>query len=359
MDINKHIKFFIIVAYFALGYFFITTLFPKLINLFLPFVLAFFVAALANPVAEFLKTKYHFKKVIATAVSLLLILTIVSGFVTLIINRLIVELSNLIKNIPQISAFITDTYFNFAERWEIIRASIPSQFSIYAHEMLKNLASSLTDIVTGLTKITIDSATSIAAKIPSALLLVVAFILASIFITNDYKNIKRNILMQFPESTRNVLLKIKKYLNIAFKKYLKGMLIIMTITFFELLLGLTILGVDYALTFALIIAIIDILPIFGTGAFLIPWGIGALLFQNYYLGFGLLILYAIITVVRQFIEPKIISQSLGTYPLITLVAIYVGFKLFGFAGMIFMPILVLVMVTLNNVGIIKIWSSEK
>lgn len=357
MDIKKHIKFFIIVSYFVLAYFFVTLILPKTINLFLPFVLAYVFAIIANPVSRFLKTKCKFPKILATAISLLLILIVISGVITIAVNRIIVELTSLVQNMPEISSTLTDTYYYLTDKWQLFHESVSPEFSNYVLQLTKQLAESLSGLVSSLTKITITSATNVATHIPSALIFIVSFVLSSIFITNDYENIKKFILMQFPENLKNKLLSIKKYTAIAFKKYLKGMLIIMAITFVELLIGLMILRVEYAFTFAFLIAFIDILPIFGAGAVLIPWGIISLVIGNFQLGIGVLILYAIITIIRQFTEPKIISNSLGTYPLLTLIGIYVGYKLFGIIGMIFMPMLVLILTSLHKAGIIKIWKN--
>ena len=359
MDIKKHIKFFIIVAYILLAYFFITLILPKTIGLFLPFIAAFILATIANPVSSFLKKKWKFPKILATAVSLLLIVIILSGLVTLVVNRIIAELTSFVQNIPKITSTVTDTYYYLADKWELFQKSVSPEFSQYIMDFAGDLADSAKNLVASLTKITINSATSVATSIPAVLIFIVALVLSSIFITNDYSNIKQFILMQFPENAKNKLLSIKKYTAIAFKKYLKGMLIIMAITFVELLTGLLILRIEYAFTAALLIAFIDVLPIFGAGAVLIPWGIISLVTGNFSFGIGVLVLYGIITVIRQFAEPKIISNSLGTHPLLTLVGIYVGYRLFGVLGMILTPMIVLIFTSLHKAGIIKIWKNEQ
>ncbi|MBQ3115137.1 MAG: sporulation integral membrane protein YtvI [Clostridia bacterium] len=359
MDIKKHIKFFIIVAYIVLAYFLITLVMPKTLGLFLPFIAAFILAAIANPVSSFLKTKWKFPKFLATAVSLLLIVFVLSGIITLAVNRIISELTSFAQNIPKITSTVTDTYYYLTDKWELFQKSVSPEIYQYVMDFAGELADTAKNLVASLTKITISSATNVATSIPGVLIFIVALVLSSIFITNDYSNIKSFILMQFPENAKNKLLSIKKYTAIAFKKYIKGMLIIMAITFVEVLTGLCILRVEYAFTAALLIAFIDVLPIFGAGAVLIPWGIISLITGNFSFGIGVLVLYGIITVIRQFIEPKIISNSLGTHPLLTLVGIYVGYKLFGIIGMILTPVIVLVLTSLHKAGIIKIWKNEQ
>ena len=96
---------------------------------------------------------------------------------------------------------------------------------------------------------------------------------------------------------------------------------------------------------ALLIAFIDFLPVFGTGAVLVPWGIISLLMKNYFVGVGIIILFALMTIARQVIEPKIVGKSLGVHPILTLITIYLGYKLFGLFGMVFLPIATLVLLS--------------
>ena len=107
-------------------------------------------------------------------------------------------------------------------------------------------------------------------------------------------------------------------------------------------MGFSILGVSYPLLIAIIVALVDILPIFGVGTVLIPWAIIELVFtKNIYMGIGLIIIYIVVTVIRQITEPKVVAGSLGLHPLVTIVSMYVGFKLLGIFGMIAGPMAVL------------------
>ena len=127
-------------------------------------------------------------------------------------------------------------------------------------------------------------------------------------------------------------------------KLIKGYGILMLMTFLELLAGFLILRVKYALLLSLLIAVIDILPVLGTGTVLIPWGIAGLILKNTALGIGILVLYAVITVIRNFAEPKIIGKQIGINPLFTLLSMFIGIKLLGFAGVIIFPTALIVTV---------------
>ena len=120
----------------------------------------------------------------------------------------------------------------------------------------------------------------------------------------------------------------------------------MLITFAMLLVGFLIIDVEYYFLLSVILALIDFLPVLGVGLALIPWGLFLLATGDLYRGMGLLILYAVIMITRQITEPRIIGDSLGIHPLVTLFAMYLGFTLFDIVGMILGPVAALIVKSL-------------
>jgi predicted PurR-regulated permease PerM len=137
-------------------------------------------------------------------------------------------------------------------------------------------------------------------------------------------------------------------------KYIKAYLIILLMTFSELLIGFFILKIPYALTLASVIAIIDILPVLGVGTVLIPWGIVLIILGDSFLAAGIFILYGIIWVVRQIVEPRIVGKSMGLSPLITLAAMYIGYSSIGYGGLFVFPIAAMILKCLYDIGMFKI-----
>ncbi len=131
----------------------------------------------------------------------------------------------------------------------------------------------------------------------------------------------------------------------------------MLLTFFELTVGLHILGIENALVIAFLIAIFDVLPVLGTGGIMLPWILISFLNNQVKTGVGLLILYLVITVIRNIIEPKIVGKQIGLHPLLMLMCMYLGARLFGFLGIFILPILILIVQNLNDTGIIHIYNS--
>ena len=172
----------------------------------------------------------------------------------------------------------------------------------------------------------------------------------------DKDLINKFIAKQLPANWNKWLIRIKNDLLSALIGYIKAQLILMVITFIEVSIGLLIIGIDYAILLGLLISIIDVFPILGTGTVLIPWALFSFISGNYPLGFSLIILYGIVMLVRQLLEPKIVSGQIGLYPLVTLMSMYIGLQVFGIAGMIMGPIMVLIVRNLQKAGLFKLWN---
>jgi sporulation integral membrane protein YtvI len=198
-------------------------------------------------------------------------------------------------------------------------------------QMIGNLLSSLASRLP-------DIAASLFSALPSVLFFLIVSVVACFYFCTDGVSITRSFGVFLPHRWKQKMPQIKENLRDVLKKYVKAYGILLLLTFALLLVGFWILQVEYAFLLAFLIALADLLPVIGVGTILIPWGIVMLLQKQFYLGFGLLILYLVISLVRQVAEPKVLGKSLGLHPLLTLFATYVGFTLFGLLGMILAPI---------------------
>lgn len=220
---------------------------------------------------------------------------------------------------------------------------------------MKAVTSGLTTGVTGVY--------SVVKNIPSALIGIVIGIVAWIFFTKDYDRIVAFIRLQLPSSRKNMLGEIKQIFSKTVLKMFRAYGLIMLITFLELFLGFSILRLlgimenNYAVLIAAAIAIFDILPVAGSGGILIPWALVSLISGNIPQAIGLVVIYVIISIIRQYIEPKIVGDSLGVHPLVTLAGLYFGLKLFGFLGMFIVPITVMTIKAFNDAGRIHLYNS--
>ncbi len=305
----------------------------------IPFIIAFILSSLIEPIINFLEKKIKIPRKIGSVFSLLLVLSILGTILGLIISRLVREIINVYNQINEIFGSMQYFFEAMIERVNNIYISLPKTISDTLEQYFSDAASNVKEwlepMVKGITDFTLS--------LPQALVFVVVTVLATYFMASDKHKINLFLDDQVPghwlEKTRMVLNKLFS----ALFGWLRAQIILMTVTFTELTIALSVMRIENALLLALLIAVIDALPVFGVGTVLIPWGIVEVVSGNYKRGFSLLLLYVIILVVRQLIEPKIIGKQIGIHPLLTLFAMYTGLQLMGILGMIVGPVLMVIL----------------
>ena len=207
---------------------------------------------------------------------------------------------------------------------------------------------------------------STASKVPSFLIAFLVCVITTCFMTADYNVITDFINAQLSEKRREDFKRAKALLKSSLGKMGKAYLLIMLVTFSEMLIGLSVLKLlgifnsSYIVIISVATAVVDIIPVLGTGTVLIPWAIVCLIMGNYPMAIGLGILYGVITVIRQVVEPKLVAGQLGLPPFVTISAIYIGLKTMGVLGMFIAPVMIIMVKLLNDEGIIHLWKiSEK
>ena len=240
---------------------------------------------------------------------------------------------------------------------ELVADIDPARVS-QAEAIANNILGSLASGVTALSRTLVGYAQRLAMGTPKFFISLIFCIVSTVFLSMDYPNITYFFLGQFPEKSQQTILEAKNYLLKTIGGMLKSYGLIMFITFCELNIGLRIIGIEDATVLSLIIAIFDILPALGTGGIMIPWVVIELVQGNVMLGVKLLLLYAVITVVRNILEPKIVGESIGLHPVLLLISIYVGGTILGPMGIIIMPFTLIVIKKLNDAGHIHVFRSE-
>ena len=357
MPENKHLKILLIAAYLGIGYFVFAKLGSRIWEIFSPFILAFIMAAATTPLVKLLRKKLKLPNWLATGVSLISIWVAILGILYIVVSKIISQLIQFFSQMPTIinKASITLKVVNL--KWARFSQTINPEWVRYVNDAISKINTMLVSLVEPATQITINYATNIATSLPSIFVFTVAFILSCIFMTKDYDKLKKFIINQFSPDVQSRIREVRQCALTALKNYFRGMGVIMFITFCEIFIGLLYLNVKYAFSIALLTSLVDILPVFGTGTVLIPWAIISLLSGKYKMAIGLAVIYGVISVIRQFIEPKVMSKSMGTYPLVSLMSIYIGLKLFGVVGMILGPVISVVIIYLNDSGVIHLWKN--
>lgn len=316
-------------------------LLPKLIVLLLPFITAYIISLIASPLRRLFE-KIKLPKALSAVISIILVAAALFFIVGAVVYKIGVELYGFSESVPSLYNAALSAFEKLRDAVKVLPNLLPFDISPYFDKISSSLGDALISISSSAVELVTRAAINFAKNIPSFLLGVIFAILASFFMMSDNAAIKSGIKKLCGENLSSKIHHIKLDLSGALFAYVRAQGILMTITFTEIFIGLSILGVKYSFLFAILIAIVDAIPILGTGTVLLPWAAVLLVMGSYRSAVGLLILYAVCLVVRQFLEPKIISSQIGMHPLLTLMAMYVGFRLFGIAGMIFAPIVTLI-----------------
>lgn len=208
-----------------------------------------------------------------------------------------------------------------------------------ADELEKHISEALSGMITSLLSGIVSGLTSFITSVPKALIFVLVTVISSIYFSLDLENINAFVKNSLPKGVSAWIVNFKNNFLKTMLKYLRSYAIIMLMTFIIMLFGFLVLGINYAVLFAFIVALLDALPLIGVGTVLVPWSIYQLVFGSARLGLGLIILFVAHAVIRQFVEPKIVGKNLGIHPVISLILLYAGYFLFGFMGLILIPII--------------------
>ena len=312
-----------------------------LLQYLLPFLIAVAVAALMQKPAEKISQKTRIKKGTAAAVlSAVLYIAAAALFVFLALKT-IDAAGEALSNISSIG----ERALGFIEKTQKITSRIFRDLSPEIQEATKKI---LTGMITGISeKISAWLSNAAAAAVrtaPSFLFSSLVALAASCYIAKDFDGLSGFLKgLISPEKAEN-LSKVRKILKTSVLKILAGYGILMLLTFAELAVGLLLLGIKNALLTAFAIAVIDILPVLGAGSVLLPWSIICVISGNTALGAGLIAVYLFVTVVRNFAEPKIVGEKTGVNPLFILLAMFLGLRLFGFLGLIILPVTLIVVI---------------
>lgn len=324
--------------------------------LFMPFVIAFLLAFLLNPLINLITKKTRLGRKPVSVVVLVLVFAIAGTLLTLAGVKLVVQIGSWLAELPRLyRSYVEPAVTDVSTAFDSIIGKLDPSVQRYLEMTSDSISDTVTSLLGSISSGAINLLTGTASRVPWTVVSIFLAILASFFFVVDYEKITSTIFSQFSANAVRKMGIIKDFVVNVLFKFARAYLIIMTVTFTEVAVGLLILRVPNALGIALITAIADILPVLGTGTIMIPWAAYSLFVGDFGLAIGLGILYAIITIVRQFLEPRVVGKQIGLYPLLTLIGMFIGARLFGFWGMFGFPIAMTVLIHLNRAGEITIF----
>ncbi len=317
-----------------------------------PFFLGLAIALLLKPLIMKIHNKTGINRRFLSALILILFYIILFTVIAYLGVSLFFETRELAYRLP-------DLYKNDIEPGLIgtvdrLVASFPAAEPVI-RDFIEGLANSLGEIVRFISSNALNMLSSVAARVSLFFIKFLFMIISSFFFIFDSEKIYSFILRQMSENMKNIITRARENLKNVLSSYTKAYLMLISLTFIELSIGLSLLRIRNAIPLAFVIALIDILPILGTGGVLIPWGLIAIVIGRTGLGLGILLLYLVITVVRQSLEPKIVGDQIGLHPIVILLCIFIGGRLFGVLGIFLIPITMTIIKKLNDEKVIHVF----
>ena len=317
--------------------------------IFIPFAAAYAVSLFANNLADALQKRFRLPRNISAILVIILTVIVLGGIVGGIIWKVIEEFKQIYDNFPSIYKGMQSSWNRLSDNLSYVVDQLPENIQISIdsayEQFMEGLANAVKDI-----KI-FKTAGNIAKRLPSIVISVITFILSLYFMISDSREVNAFLKKHIPKKVQMRASQLKSEIKKYMGGYLRAQIIMMGISFVILFIGLLILRVEYALIIAIAIAIFDALPFFGSGAVLLPWAIVEFLSGSSSEGIGLLIIYLSVLLMRQLIEPKIVGKSIGMHPLLTLMSMYAGYRIFSIGGLILGPLTLTLIISFYKVGL--------
>lgn len=317
------------------------------LGLFLPFLIALLLAFCTRPLVCFLARKTKRSKGFCAVIVTLFVICLLGGLSYLLCHRLLLEIQRLLAFLAQDSASedgkIAGIVRFFKEAW----ARIPFFSHLQSIELIEELVGDpaqyligqLQEVLSTLASQLAGGFAALLRRLPGVIFFLLVGVISCFYFAVEYERVRAVLLRLLPRRFAARLPAWRQRVVKGLKRCLRAYFLLFLLTFLELSFGFFLLRVEYPFLIALLGAALDILPVLGVGTLLIPWAILALLTGTTLRGAGLLVLYGVMTVVRQIAEPHLVGKSLGLHPLLMLIAFYVGLKLFGFVGIFVGPAL--------------------
>ena len=306
-----------------------------------PFVVGGAIAWLVQKPAKFISGKTRIKRKLAAAGLALAVFLLAAGLCVFAVIKISSGISNFAGEVSGYAEEISAFFEKIKKSTELFFSDMPEELSTLADSFFKKASDTMISAVTGFVS---DSAAYIAGRMPGILLSCIVSAVAACYIAADFPSLIRFARGVIGSRVYGNIRKVKEIFVTSVFKLGKGYAILMLMTFAELLAGFYLLGIKHALLLAALTAMIDILPVLGTGTVLVPWAAVLFILGDIGTAGGIIVLYAVITVIRNFAEPRIIGGQMGINPLFTLLAMFIGIKLFGVAGIFLLPVALIVTV---------------
>lgn len=323
----------------------------------LPFIIGFAIAYFLKPLIIKLSKRFNISRNLSAGIILTTFYLTVGAAITFLILKIAIYVKDLVLTLPNLyTNNIEPAVYDLFYKGDTIIQNLDPELVESLREIVLSLTQNLGSAITNLSTKIVIIVSSTVSSIPGFLVFVLFLIISSYFLAIDYSRITRFITRQISNNALEIIYQVKECISTTVFKFLKAYAVLITLTFIEMLIGLRILGVENIVLIASITAIVDVLPILGTGSVLVPWALFELIIRrDFMLGLGIILLYILITVIRNIVEPKLVGKEIGLEPVLVLACMYLGLKVIGIMGMFILPLVLIVLIDLNKTGKIKLF----
>lgn len=347
---TKHVKTILNLLTYVIGLILICTLLPRLLKFFMPFVIGWIIAMIANPLVKFFEKRLKIVRKHGTWVVIVGVLALVISACYLIISWLVREGMGFVTNLPEMYSSMIAGFHDIENNLSVFTQKLPFDLSNELSNIFANIDTYIGDLIGTLGAPTLSFAGDIVSHLPNLLVQTIFMFLAAYFFIADKENLSANIRKVIPKSFWESLDTIKRMFSHAVLGYFKAQFKIMGVIATILFIGFMILHVDYAILWAILIAILDFIPFLGTGTAIWPWAAFQLLTGDYYMAIGLMIIYVICLLVHQLLQPKFVGDTVGMDPLTTLICMFIGYRFSSVIGMIIAVPIGIIIINLHKEG---------
>lgn len=326
-----------------------------LLSLLMPFVLALCAAWLLNPLVRILHQRLGVSRKLTSILLILLILAGAGGVIVAFVWNIAQETAALAADWSSLERELSATLDAINTFFQGAFTLLPEQVGQAAQEALNGLgedlltwaSDTLPDLVTALA----GGAAGLASSVPSFAVAAVVFLMGSYFITADYPRLRYLATHRLPGPVRNLLSEVRAAAVSAFGGYVKAEFILSVGVFFILLAGFLLIGQPYALLLAFLLAVLDFIPILGSGTVMVPWAVVDLVTRDVRHAVELMVIWGVVALFRRMGEPKVVGDQTGLSPILSLISIYVGMRLGGVLGMVLGPVVFMVVINIIRLGV--------
>ena len=323
-----------------------------ILSLLSPFVLALVLSWLLNPPVRWLQKKLSVSRGVITMALLILVFGVVGGVLWALSWMAVEQVQALFLNWETVVDGMVSSLDRVLEWLGGLSELIPGNAYTAGERLGQLLENWVRDIdVSGWLRMVADRAPSLVGQVSAFVVATIVFLMATYFITADYPRLRFFITDRVPAPARSFCSDVRRIFMEAFGGYLKSQLIISFVVFIILALGFFAIGQPYGLLLALGFAVLDFIPIIGSGTVMVPWAVVDIIVGDYTHAVQLMVIWGINALFRRLGEPKILGDQTGLSPILSLVGIYVGMLVGGVLGMIVGPLLLLVLINLAKLGI--------